>query len=327
MLAAVYREHGRGDEVLSVENLALPEPGTGEVRVHIRCSAVNPTDWKQRNGNGERRPVSGFPFIVPNQDGAGDIDAVGAGVDSRRIGERVWIYFCSYRRQFGTAEEYVCLPAEQAVELPGGISYELGASLGIPALTRRIVACSPTVHSLVGRCSSREERVRSGTSPLSSDDGTGREWLPPRATTKRPPSLGVREPNWSVDYKDAGAAAEIMKFAPKGIDRIVEVALGVNLALDSAVLAPGGAVSTYATDAVTPAIDVGVFMRRNNVLRFVLVYTMGTEAVGRAVGDVTAALRAGALSELPAHHFPLSDIAAAHHAVEEGATGKVFVDI
>src|ERR1700744_2794696 len=101
MRAALYRDHGIATEVLTIEDLPVPEPGPGEVRVAIRRSAVNPTDWKQRRGSGERRPVSGSPFIVPNQDGAGDIDAVGAGVDAGRIGQRVWTYFTSYRRQFG----------------------------------------------------------------------------------------------------------------------------------------------------------------------------------------------------------------------------------
>jgi NADPH:quinone reductase len=135
MRAALYRAHGPASAVLAIEDLPLPEPGPGEVRVAVRRSAVNPTDWKQRWANGETRAVSGLPFIVPNQDGAGVIDAVGPSVDPARIGQRVWLYFASYRRQFGTAEELVCLPEAQAVELPPGTSFELGASLGIPALT------------------------------------------------------------------------------------------------------------------------------------------------------------------------------------------------
>ena len=135
MRAALYREHGPANDVLLVEELPDPVPAPGEVRVRVRVSGVNPTDWKQRNGTGERRSVTGLSFIVPNQDGAGDIDAVGDGVDPARIGQRVWLYFCSYRRQYGSAAHYVCVPEDQAVELPDGVSYELGASLGIPALT------------------------------------------------------------------------------------------------------------------------------------------------------------------------------------------------
>ena len=131
-----------------------------------------------------------------------------------------------------------------------------------------------------------------------------------------------------VNYRDPSAAEQISTFAPDGIDRIVEVALGANLGLDVAVLAPSTAiVSTYATDAVAPTLEVGSFMRRNITLRFVLVYTMGSAAVAAAIGDVTSALRASALSELPAVHFPLVATADAHDAVEGGAIGKVFIDL
>ena len=147
MRAALYREHGPAAEVLGIEDLPDPEPAAGEVCVAIRRSAVNPTDWKQRRGTGERRPTSGFSFIVPNQDGAGEIVSVGSGVDAARIGERVWLYFASYRRQFGTAEECVCVPESQAVELPATASFELGASLGIPALTaHRCLLADGSVH-------------------------------------------------------------------------------------------------------------------------------------------------------------------------------------
>jgi len=326
MRAALYREHGPANEVLSVEDLPVPEPGPGEVRVRVRVSGVNPTDWKQRNANGERRPVSGLPFIVPNQDGAGDIDAVGPGVDPSRVGQRVWLYFCSYRRQFGSAEECVCVPAQQAVELPDGVSYELGASLGIPALTAHRCLCAD------GPLRGRTVLVAGGAGAVGHFAIELAAFAGARvvatASNEDKAALARRAgAEVVVNYRDADAAAQIQRFAPDGVDRIVEVALGTNLALDAAVLAPGGAVSTYATDPVVPAIEVGQFMRRNNVLRFVLVYTMGADAVRAAIGDITVALRAGALTEMPAHRFALAEVAAAHRAVEDGAVGKVLVDI
>ena len=121
MRAAVYRADG----VLAVEDFDAPSPGAGEVRVRVTVSGVNPTDWKAR--------ASGVEFQVPDQDGAGVIESVGPGVDPARVGERVWIYFAAYQRPWGTAAQYSVVPAEQAVPL--GASDELGASLGIPALT------------------------------------------------------------------------------------------------------------------------------------------------------------------------------------------------
>ena len=65
----------------------------------------------------------------------------------------------------------------------------------------------------------------------------------------------------------------------------------------------------------------------NLVLRFVLVYTMPRDALRQAVGDVSEALGAGALTTLPLHRFALERIAAAHDAVEAAAVGKVLVDV
>src|SRR5882757_2262598 len=130
MKAIVYSEAG-GPEVLTLTERPVPEPGAGEVRVRIHVSGVNPTDWKARAG-GVRE---GVKEQVPNQDGAGVIDAVGPGVDPARVGERVWVWEAAWQRADGTAQEYVALPQRHAVALPDGASFDLGAALGIPALT------------------------------------------------------------------------------------------------------------------------------------------------------------------------------------------------
>src|SRR5207249_10997639 len=98
MRAALYRRRGPAHQVLEVLDLPVPSPGPGEVRVRVHVSGVNPTDWKARVGSD---PLA-FEFQVPNQDGAGVIDAVGEGVDPGRVGERVWLYFAAWWRQFGT---------------------------------------------------------------------------------------------------------------------------------------------------------------------------------------------------------------------------------
>ena len=73
--------------------------------------------------------------MIPHSDGAGEIEAVGAGVAKSRIGERVWIWNGQWQRPFGTAAEFIVLPAAQAVPLPDKVSFEEGACLGIPAMT------------------------------------------------------------------------------------------------------------------------------------------------------------------------------------------------
>src|SRR5262245_48894973 len=131
MRAAWYERNGPAREVLTVGDMANPDPGPGEVRVRIVASAVNPSDWKSRSGT---RPMA-FPRVIPHSDGAGVIDRVGAGVPTRRVGERVWIWNAQWKRPFGTAAELVRLPSQQAVRLPANVGFEEGACLGIPALT------------------------------------------------------------------------------------------------------------------------------------------------------------------------------------------------
>jgi NADPH:quinone reductase len=323
MRAAVFRATGPARDVLSVEELRPVPPGPGEVQVKVALSGVNPTDWKERARGGT---VGDLPFKVPNQDGAGTIAAVGEGVDPARVGERVWLYFAAWERQYGTAAELCTLPAEQAVPLPDGVSFELGASLGIPALTahRCLLADGPI--------EGRTVLVAGGAGAVGHYAIELARWLGARlviatVSDERKALLaraaGAHE---AVDYRSEDATARIKSLAPGGVDRIVEVALHQNIDLDAAVAAPNAAVAAYTGGGKT-SLDVGSIMARNVVLRSVLVYTMPAAAVRDAVGDVSRALRDGALTEMPEHRYPLTRIADAHDAVESGAVGKVLVDL
>lgn len=322
MRAAIYERFGPASEVLKVVAIERPEPAPGEVRVRVHVSAVNPTDWKSRNAGQGELP---FPFLVPNQDGAGEIDAVGEGVSEERVGERVWLYFAAYKRQYGTAAQWICLPQEQAVQLPDSAGFDLGASLGIPALTahRCLFADGPldglTVlvaggAGAVGHYAIELAR-RAGArviSTVSSDE---------KAALAR--AAGAHE---TVNYREGDPAEAILALAPGGVDRVVEVAPSENASLDVAVTAPNASVVGYASgdDLVVP---VRPLMTKNVNLRFMLVYEIPRDALRLAVDDVSAALAAGDLSELPAHRFTLDEMAAAHDAVAQNAVGKVLVDV
>jgi len=326
MLAARYDRTGPATEVLRVDEVGTPEPGPGEVRVRVAVSGVNPTDWKMRAG-ATGRPLDG-PFQVPNQDGAGVIDAVGDGVDERRVGERVWVYFAAWQRPWGTAAQYTVVPAERAVPLPDAASDDLGATLGIPALTahRCLLADGPVADRAV--------LVAGGAGAVGHAAIELARWLGARvvvATVSGEEKARLaREAGADavVNYRDADAAERIRAAAPDGIDRVVEVSLGANLELDLAVCAPNATVVTYAADpGDDPSVPVGRLMFPNLVLRFVLIYTIPDAALEAAVAGVAAAVRDGALTVLPVHRFSLDDIAAAHDAVENGAVGKVLVDV
>jgi NADPH2:quinone reductase len=318
--AASYDRHGPAAEVLTVREVERPDPGPGEVLVKVALSGVNPTDWKSRSG-ATPRPIDGFQ--IPHQDGAGVIEAVGNGVDPARAGQRVWLWLAAAGRRWGTAAEYTVVPQDQAVPLPDGVSLELGASLGVPAMTAQWCLFSDgpldgkTVLIAGGAGAvghfAIELAVRAGARVAATASGPEKAELARKAGAEH-----------VVNYRDPGAADQIRAAAGQ-TDRIIEVALGANLALDLAVAKPGSTIVTYAAEPADPALPVRACMTANLVLRFVLLYGVPRAALRRAAGDITAALADGALTELPGHRFPLSDIVAAHEAAEAGPLGKVLV--
>jgi NADPH2:quinone reductase len=263
---------------------------------------------------------------VPGQDGAGEIDAVGEGVDAARVGERVWVYFASWQRQWGTAAQCCVVPSEQAVPLPSSASFELGASLGIPALT--------AYHCLRadGPIEGHDVLVAGGAGAVGHAAIELAVWSGARViSTVSGPDKGVLADVAGaaavVNYRDSDAAAQIRAAAPEGVSRIVELALGPNLSLDLAVAAPFAVISTYAADVGSATVPVRALMTPNLVLRFVLVYTIPRPALRAAVDGVCQALAVGALTPLPVHRFALADVAAAHDAVEAGVVGKVVIEM
>ena len=323
MLAARYETTGPAHDVLRVEDVPRPEPGPGEVRVRLRVSGVNPTDWKSRSG-ATGAPAAGGQ--IPNQDGAGTIDAVGEGVDPARIGERVWVYFAAWRRPWGTAAQWTVVPEGQAVRLPDGVPDDLGASLGIPALTaHRCLLADGGVAGATVLVAGGAGAV--GRAAIELAGWAGAKVVATVSSEEKAALAREAGADAVVNYRDPDAAGRVRAAAPQGVDRVVEVALDTNLELDLAVCAPHAVISTYADTGTPASLPVRRLMTPNLVLRFVLVYSMPPAALQRAVADVGEALRAGALTTLPLHRFPLTEIAAAHDAVEAGVVGKVLIDV
>ncbi len=338
MRAVVYSQTGDSD-VLDLVDRPLPVPGPSEVRVRVAVSGVNPTDWKSRRGNAAGEPVE--PAHVPNQDGAGTVDAVGEGVDPSRVGERVWLWEAAWQRVNGTAQEFVALPARQAVPLTDGVSFDVGASLGIPALTAHICLTS----SALGPRRLTPEALTAQTVLVAGGAGAvghaaiqlarwaGARVIATVSSDEKAELARAAGAHHIVNYRSPDAAADVLRVAPDGVDVIVEVAAAANATLDAAVLAANGTVTPYATDGGADlGISVGELMGRNVRYQFVLVYTVPAEVKDAAVADVSAAAADGALAVgadagLPLHRFSLDETSAAHRAVEHGAVGKVLIDV
>jgi NADPH2:quinone reductase len=301
----------------------------------VRVSGVNPTDWKARRGE------LAFPEVVPNQDGAGTIDAVGEGVGASRVGERVWVWEAAWQRADGTSQEYVVLPKRQAVRLPDEVSFDAGASLGIPALTaHRCLTVSELGPSRLapGALAAQTVLVAGGAGAVGHAAiqlacWAGAHVIATVSGDEKAKLAQAAGAEHVVNYRSSDTLEQIRGLAPNGVDVVVEVAPAANAALDVAVLAPNGSVAIYAGDGGGDFdLSVGELMSRNLRYQFVLVYTVAPAVKDQAVADVSSAAADGALpvgedAGLPLHRFPLERAAEAHAAVERATVGKVLIDV
>jgi NADPH2:quinone reductase len=339
MKAIVYSQTGE-PSVLRLVERSVPEVTVGQVRVRVHISGVNPTDWKSRRGSapGEATP---FAEVVPNQDGAGIVDTVGEGVSGLEVGQRVWIWEAAWQRADGTAQEYVVLPAAHVVALPPDVSLEVGASLGIPALTaHRCLTGSDLGPRRLSRGSlaGRTVLVAGGAGAVGHAAIQLARWAGAEVitTVSGPVKAGLASRAGAahvINYRTQDAAAEIKKVAPKGVDIVVEVAPSQNATLDSTIVAPGATIAIYANNGGDEfTFPIRPNMTTNTRIQFVLVYTVDPEAKANAVAAVCAAVADGALSVgedagLPLHRFSLERAAEAHAAVEAAVVGKVLIDL
>jgi NADPH2:quinone reductase len=322
MLAAWYERPGPAAEVLQVGELADPEPGHGEVRVRIAFSGINPGDTKKRGdwvGHG-----MAFARVVPHSDGSGVIDAVGAGVDGGRVGERVWVYGAQSYRPFGTAAELTVVPADQAVELPDAVDDETGACLGIPGITAHRAVFGD------GPVAGRTVLVQGALGAVGSLAAQLAHWggATVIGTVRRSGDLDRLGPavTHGVALDDEPAAA-IRAHAPDGVHRIIEVAFSDNADLDAAVAAPGGVIAAYATRRDRPDLPFWPMLFANLTIRLLGSDDFPDDAKRRAADDLTTAAREGALSIAVGEPLPLRQIAAAHERVDAGARGRVLLSI
>jgi NADPH2:quinone reductase len=338
MRSIVYTQTG-DPSVLQLVERAVPEPGPNEVRVRIVVSGVNPTDWKTRSGQGMQSAPDAE--VVPNQDGAGVIDALGSDVTGFAVGDRVWLHLAAYQRQSGTAQDFAVLPIERVAPLADGISFDVGASLGVPAMTahRALTVAEDGPDRLhPGALSGRVVLVAGGAGAVGHAAIQLARWagatvittVSGAAKAALAESAGAHH---VVVYTEGNPAEKIRAIAPDGVNLIVEVAPAVNAELDVAVAAPRASVAIYATDGGgSITLEAGPNMGANVRYQFILVYTVGQAALDAARADVSTAAADGVFTVgesagLPLHRFPLERTADAHAAVEDGVVGKVLIDV
>ena len=324
MKAAWYEKQGAARDFLTVGEMDEPQPLAGEVRIRVAASGVNPGDVKKRqNAFGVGMP---YPRVIPHSDGAGTVDSVGDGVSEEWTGRRVWCYGAQSYRPFGTAAEYMVVPLEQAVPLPETVPVGQGACLGIPGITahRAVHVAGPVKASIVlvqsgagavGACAVQLAH-RAGARVIATCRSESDKEIASRA--------GADE----VLLTDEKLVERIRGLAPDGVNHIVEVAFAANIKTDVEVLAQGGSIATYATNAPTPEIPFWQLVFINARIFFIGSDDIPTEAKIEAARAINQALEAGWQGLEIAERFPLDEIAQAHEFVEHPTkSGRVIVTI
>ncbi len=326
MRAAFYTQTGPARDVLKVGEIDTPAPGKGEILVRVHASGINPSDTKKRIGAPGR--VMAEDRIIPHCDGAGVIEAVGAGVDPARAGNRVWLFNAQHRRPDGTAAEYIALPDEFAAPLPENVPFEAGACFGVPALTAYYAVAAGRHNNedwvlvlggagSVGHYAVQMAKLKGANviATVSSQD---------KAEHAR--AAGATH---TVNYREEDVVARVLEITGgAGVDRLIDVDANANAEHWAKLIRAEGTAVDYGSAKLTAEIPNRDMRQKNITLKLINVYGIPSVIREQALKDIEAWLGKDRLSHTISATYNLEDIAAAHEAVEKGShLGNIILTI
>lgn len=323
MRAAIYTRKGPASEVLQIVEKPAPQPAAGEVRVKLMFSGVNPSDVKSRSGVAAR--TGGFPEVTPHSDGAGLVDLLGPGAPSSLLGKRVWVFNGQWERPYGTAADYITLPASQVVPLPDGISFEVGASIGIPLMTamHAVQSCGSLLGKTVlvpGAAGSvgfyiTQLAAMAGARVIAIVSSEQ------KAALAR--ELGAAE---TINYKTEALVERVQALtAGTGADAIIDLDAAAHAPHYGSLLRFGGQAVIYGTNQPLVTMPFGPMILGFIHLYYFIVYKLPQPLLGEVLAGVDAVLAQPGFRHPPVAMHALDEIAAAHEQVERGANAKVLV--
>ena len=324
MRAAWFEKFGPAKETLIIGEMEKPQVAAGEVLIRMKTSAVNPSDVKKRAGSAPNLLDDGP--VIPHSDGAGVIEAVGEGVPTQRIGERVWVYQAQFNRRFGTAAEYLTIDASRAAALPENASFEVGACLGIPVMTahRCVYADGPVegktllITGGAGRVGyyaiqwAKQAGARVITTASNDADRAICESLGANLVVNH------RQQNWSESLLSLNNGEKV--------DRVIDVDFGTNLPEVLKLIRVSGEIVTYSSNKhPRPQLPFGQMMYLDLMIRLVIVYAMPEVAKQAAIADINNKLAKGELQHRIAHELEFEDMVRSHELIEQGGFGGCVV--
>ena len=320
MRAVWYDRQGPACEVLVVGELPTPEAAFGQVRVRLHASGVNPSDCNRRGGG---HSIMEYPRIVPNSDGAGVVDQVGAGVATAWIGRRVWLYNGQRNgRWMGTAAEYIALSVDLVTPLPDNVSFGEGATLGIPCMTaHRCLFITGPIQGRVVLVTGGAGAV--GHYALQLAKWAGATVITTVSSSTKAERASAAGADHVINYRSENVGARLLEITEgAGVDHVVDVDFGGNMNAMLPGLRDGASIAIYATNSNrTPQVPMHTLMFRNISLHPMILPTSPVEARRRAQSDIARWTATGSRILSVSATFPLDETAAAHEAVEQG--GKV----
>jgi NADPH2:quinone reductase len=326
MKAVWYERTGPAADVLTYGDMPAPVAGPGEVRIRLEASGVNPADVGRRGG-GYR--AMEFPRVTPNSDGAGLIDQVGDGVARLGIGQRVWLFNGQRNgRAFGTAAEYIALAEHLVTPLPRGLSFAAGATLGIPCMTAWCCLFGD------GPIAGQTVLVTGGAGAVGHYAVQLAKWggahvIATVSSAMKTEQARLAGADLVINYKTEDVVAKALAFTgQRGVDRVVDVDFGGNIATTLKAMAVNSTISVYATNGNrNPLVPMRELMEKCITLRALVLYALPPSLLAAAQADISKWLAAGPRIHNIAAQFALSDTAQAHLAVEKGdKLGTVIVD-
>ena len=310
-----------GPEVLELRDVAVPEPGSGEVRIRVAAAGMNYADIMQREGlypNGPQPPF-GAGFEV-----AGTIDKAGAGVTGWKAGDAV-MAFC----QNGYSE-YVLAPASFLLPKPVELSFEQASAIPCQYLT--------AYHALLtlGRLKAGQTVLVQaaagglGTMMVQIARNVGATVIGTCSSADKCALLRELGCQFPVNYTAEDLGARVREItAGQGCDLVIESVGGDIFGQSLHCLKSRGVLVTLGVASKNVPTVSSVELLANNwtVAGFHLMgYTTDLEAMGRALADLQSWLAGGKLTVIVRHIFPLDQAAEAQRQISDRKTvGKVVL--
>src|SRR6202043_311930 len=326
MKAVWYERTGAAPDVLTYGEMPAPLAGPGEVRVRLEASGVNPADVGRRAGS--YRAME-FTRVIPNSDGAGIIDQIGDGISRLSLGQRVWLYNGQRNgRAFGTAAEAIALAEHLVTPLPDDVSFAAGATLGIPGMTAWCCLFGD------GPIAGQTVLVTGGAGAVGHYAVQLAKWGGARviatvSSEAKAAQARLAGADLVINYKTEDVVAKTLAFTDgRGVDRVVDVDFGGNLATTLKLMAMNSTIAVYATNGNrNPVLPVRELMEKCIALRALVLPALPPPLHAAAQTDISKWLAAGPRIHNIAAQFPLAETVQAHLAVEKGdKLGTVIVD-